>query len=141
MSNIGRNDPCTCGSGKKFKKCCIDKVAASKALNPLDGPTQDGKAKEYEQALQDRDCERWIAYNALNLDALPGEPIAQMLVERKLIEQLPDKTWQYVQDVQDKYTELKEKSFAWNIVPPPVWNRTQYQARTAALAVLAMGCF
>ncbi len=22
---ISRNDPCTCGSGKKFKKCCIDK--------------------------------------------------------------------------------------------------------------------
>ncbi|MFN8674162.1 MAG: SEC-C metal-binding domain-containing protein [Candidatus Sericytochromatia bacterium] len=22
---IGRNDPCICGSGKKFKKCCIDK--------------------------------------------------------------------------------------------------------------------
>ncbi len=21
---IGRNDPCPCGSGKKFKKCCID---------------------------------------------------------------------------------------------------------------------
>lgn len=21
-SRIGRNDPCTCGSGKKFKKCC-----------------------------------------------------------------------------------------------------------------------
>ena len=20
--NPGRNDPCTCGSGKKFKKCC-----------------------------------------------------------------------------------------------------------------------
>jgi uncharacterized protein YecA (UPF0149 family) len=19
---IGRNDPCSCGSGKKFKKCC-----------------------------------------------------------------------------------------------------------------------
>lgn len=23
---IGRNDPCLCGSGKKFKKCCIDYV-------------------------------------------------------------------------------------------------------------------
>jgi len=23
---IGRNDPCPCGSGKKFKKCCIRKV-------------------------------------------------------------------------------------------------------------------
>lgn len=22
---IGRNDPCPCGSGKKYKKCCIDK--------------------------------------------------------------------------------------------------------------------
>jgi tetratricopeptide (TPR) repeat protein len=25
MSKIGRNDPCPCGSGKKYKKCCIDK--------------------------------------------------------------------------------------------------------------------
>ena len=22
---IGRNDPCTCGSGKKYKKCCLNK--------------------------------------------------------------------------------------------------------------------
>ena len=22
VANIGRNDPCPCGSGKKFKKCC-----------------------------------------------------------------------------------------------------------------------
>jgi uncharacterized protein YecA (UPF0149 family) len=21
--DIGRNDPCPCGSGKKFKKCCL----------------------------------------------------------------------------------------------------------------------
>ena len=23
---IGRNDPCTCGSGKKYKKCCLNKI-------------------------------------------------------------------------------------------------------------------
>ncbi|MBC8391880.1 MAG: SEC-C domain-containing protein, partial [Deltaproteobacteria bacterium] len=23
---VGRNDPCPCGSGKKFKKCCLKKV-------------------------------------------------------------------------------------------------------------------
>jgi uncharacterized protein YecA (UPF0149 family) len=23
---IGRNDPCPCGSGKKFKKCCLSLV-------------------------------------------------------------------------------------------------------------------
>lgn len=22
----GRNEPCSCGSGKKFKKCCLDKI-------------------------------------------------------------------------------------------------------------------
>lgn len=24
---LGRNSPCSCGSGKKFKKCCIRKAA------------------------------------------------------------------------------------------------------------------
>src|SRR3954471_12140918 len=23
FKNVGRNDPCPCGSGKKFKKCCL----------------------------------------------------------------------------------------------------------------------
>ena len=22
-SKVGRNDPCACGSGKKYKKCCL----------------------------------------------------------------------------------------------------------------------
>ena len=26
--NVGRNDPCPCGSGKKFKKCCLGKPGA-----------------------------------------------------------------------------------------------------------------
>ncbi|MGM0502885.1 MAG: YecA family protein [Bacillota bacterium] len=26
MGRIGRNDPCPCGSGKKYKKCCINKA-------------------------------------------------------------------------------------------------------------------
>lgn len=28
MKKIGRNDPCLCGSGKKFKKCCYGKTEA-----------------------------------------------------------------------------------------------------------------
>lgn len=27
----GRNDPCHCGSGQKYKKCCLDKDAAAKS--------------------------------------------------------------------------------------------------------------
>jgi tetratricopeptide (TPR) repeat protein len=30
MANRGRNDPCPCGSGKKYKRCCLEKDAASK---------------------------------------------------------------------------------------------------------------
>jgi SEC-C motif-containing protein len=29
VTGIGRNDPCPCGSGRKYKKCCLDKEAAS----------------------------------------------------------------------------------------------------------------
>jgi preprotein translocase subunit SecA len=25
---VGRNDPCPCGSGKKYKNCCLDKDMA-----------------------------------------------------------------------------------------------------------------
>ena len=29
MSRTGRNDPCPCGSGKKFKHCCASKADQS----------------------------------------------------------------------------------------------------------------
>ena len=25
QNKIGRNEPCPCGSGKKYKKCCLNK--------------------------------------------------------------------------------------------------------------------
>jgi hypothetical protein len=33
---VGRNDPCPCGSGKKFKKCCLGKEGAAPARPPGD---------------------------------------------------------------------------------------------------------
>lgn len=30
MSKVGRNDPCPCGSGKKYKKCCEEKLSRRK---------------------------------------------------------------------------------------------------------------
>jgi len=30
---VGRNAPCPCGSGKKFKKCCINKSSGDPLLN------------------------------------------------------------------------------------------------------------
>ena len=31
MDKVGRNDPCPCGSGQKYKKCCLGKDAATDA--------------------------------------------------------------------------------------------------------------
>jgi hypothetical protein len=36
LRKIGRNDPCPCGSGKKFKKCCLN--AASESFSAGDPP-------------------------------------------------------------------------------------------------------
>ena len=35
----GRNDPCPCGSGKKYKKCCIGADAASRAKEQAARPS------------------------------------------------------------------------------------------------------
>ncbi len=37
MSKVSRNDPCPCGSGKKFKKCCIDKISPFPTPNGFTG--------------------------------------------------------------------------------------------------------
>ena len=44
--NIGRNDPCPCNSGKKYKKCCL--------------------LKEYEQEQQElQECQKWMDQDLL----------------------------------------------------------------------------
>jgi len=42
MATPGRNDPCPCGSGKKYKKCCLPKQEA-----------EEGKVIAMEQAARD----------------------------------------------------------------------------------------
>ena len=44
---VGRNNPCPCGSGKKFKKCCLDKPESSVPEVKIPGP---GEAKTDKKA-------------------------------------------------------------------------------------------
>src|SRR5438093_13187182 len=39
MNKVSRSDPCPCGSGKKYKKCCLEKDAAN--LTELNSATPD----------------------------------------------------------------------------------------------------
>ena len=40
-NKIGRNDPCPCGSGKKYKKCCEGKTVSAQPASPLPSPGLD----------------------------------------------------------------------------------------------------
>jgi predicted O-linked N-acetylglucosamine transferase (SPINDLY family) len=51
--SIGRNDPCHCGSGKKYKKCCMasDQGQAATASRAPAPPTPDEQLQEAKTAL------------------------------------------------------------------------------------------
>jgi DNA-binding SARP family transcriptional activator len=40
MSKVGRNDPCPCGSGKKFKRCCIARVEAEARVERVEAEVE-----------------------------------------------------------------------------------------------------
>ncbi len=48
LEKIGRNDPCPCGSGKKYKNCCLKKHEAAGKAGGLEH-AEDLKAREKEQ--------------------------------------------------------------------------------------------
>ena len=90
MAKIGRNDPCPCGSGKKYKKCCLagDEAAARAArpAPPAAVPARGASLASYVQEHDELD-ELTEASNAVvdmvqegNLDA--AEQAAHDLLKR-----------------------------------------------------------
>ncbi len=53
MGKTGRNDPCPCGSGKKHKKCCLEKdiTPLSAETNSLPGTLPEGETSSVIQKL------------------------------------------------------------------------------------------
>ncbi|MEJ2717390.1 MAG: SEC-C metal-binding domain-containing protein, partial [Deltaproteobacteria bacterium] len=52
MQIRGRNDPCPCGSGKKYKKCCLPHDTGP-------GPALDEVGKTRAKAFKDMSEEKW----------------------------------------------------------------------------------
>ena len=83
MSEIGRNDPCPCGSGRKYKKCCLGKDAPSPGAftteerqSALDRLFRFARRAELEQAHADAGKEFWIHWMALHTGAEVAEAMA-----------------------------------------------------------------
>ena len=61
MKKLGRNDPCPCGSGKKFKKCCWEDynapivIDAKKLLNKMPSKSLDALIEDLKEGGCDAD--------------------------------------------------------------------------------------
>lgn len=55
MFNVGRNDPCPCGSGLKFKKCCFGKPSPSRQALLDDWELGQQRIREYEEEQNKQD--------------------------------------------------------------------------------------
>ena len=55
---VGRNEPCPCGSGKKYKKCCAKRDAVEARLEPQRDVTEvlSKDASIYKNWLEWRRC-------------------------------------------------------------------------------------
>jgi len=61
---ISRNEPCPCGSGKKYKKCCLQKDEEISLKSIFDGYNQ--MTTEFEETLDERTANE-IAYDTIVL--------------------------------------------------------------------------
>ncbi len=60
---VGRNDPCPCGSGKKYKKCCLLKQSAAPAASRPSGP--DSRLQERLHAYLEHSLPKSEVYRAM----------------------------------------------------------------------------
>ena len=77
----GRNDPCPCGSGKKFKKCC-GAVVPLRAIGAAAVPRDAANTAKRECGTCTACCEGWAAGTIRGHDMYPGVH-CHFLIDRK----------------------------------------------------------
>ena len=93
MAKIGRNDPCPCGSGKKYKKCCMaSDEAAARAARPAQPAAAPGHRPSLASYFQEHDeCDELTeASNAVVDMARAGNLDAAEQGARDLLARFPD---------------------------------------------------
>jgi len=70
VGKIGRNDPCHCGSGRKYKKCCLEKDRQRmRDASPYEGITMSQLCESPEQIDDDTFIRQMTASELKKLDA------------------------------------------------------------------------
>ena len=86
MNAVGRNDPCPCGSGLKYKKCCLERTAfppsaftADERASALRKLFRFSERPEFEDDHFVAEAAFWADY----LDALPDDESPNMLASEE----------------------------------------------------------
>lgn len=85
IHNVGRNEPCPCGSGKKFKKCCMNKSQEEQQDNKIIIPVSQKNAQSVNALLEgwfaDQPSYRTVADHVVNsmTDLYSWEQITEAL--------------------------------------------------------------
>lgn len=75
VARVGRNDPCPCGSGKKYKHCCIEKDQERlHHSSDVAGKTVEELSSELEQHLTPERLEKLGAHDLARLDPRKIDP-------------------------------------------------------------------
>lgn len=100
MSRLGRNEPCHCGSGKKYKKCCLEK---DEERNQMDINSNNEDYIDYEDDLEENFEE--------------GEEIAEAEFEDITDREEYDNTKHKIKELRKKYTCKKFEEEPSDISP------------------------
>ncbi len=83
VARIGRNDPCSCGSGKKYKRCCADKdQERMRHSSDVAGKTREEVVAEAELHLTEEKIKRMMPYEVARLrpEKIPPDLLYYYLV-------------------------------------------------------------
>ncbi len=112
---VGRNDPCPCGSGKKYKKCCLNKPQASEDMIESE-QERDRWLKNYPPAAKERQEGRTYLEDLYDAESIEIDKMLYLaLMERpdmqnaSTAETARDRTRRYLEEAFSLFLEKKEK--------------------------------
>jgi hypothetical protein len=74
MNKPGRNDPCSCGSGEKYKKCCGKVIPLVRAVAPISAAPFSVTTAARRCGTCTACCDGWMAGTINGHDMKPGTP-------------------------------------------------------------------
>lgn len=74
---VGRNEPCPCGSGKKYKKCCLLKESDQPVIRQSEKNSVEARLKQFESA--DYETQIRLFYQALEDGVMNNDMAFEML--------------------------------------------------------------